>query len=219
MFIGDAQFLFARGELARHVVERGGKRLEFGEPGLLRRAHVQIAAAETRCGAHQRPDRPHDELLAAEPGDQKNEHAEQRELQIGDADFAVDAAVHGLLIEADGKPRLRPGHADISEDAPDAVEARGRHRAFVVCEHVLHQACPAKRLPIRFVLSAEAATSVPLPSISSTEAPERCAAVAARSPIHCRLIDARTTPLTEPSSLMAGKVANRLGIWCIRLIR
>ena len=36
VLIGDLQFLFARRKLARHVVERGGKRFEFGNPGLLR---------------------------------------------------------------------------------------------------------------------------------------------------------------------------------------
>ena len=139
MLVGDLQFFLALGELGRHVVKRRRERLEFGDPGLLRRAHVQIAAAETRGGAHQRPDRPHDELLAAEPCQEQNEQAEQDKLQIGDVDLAVDAAMHGVFVEADGKPRLRPGHADIGEDAPHAVEAGNRHRAFVVGEHVLRQ--------------------------------------------------------------------------------
>jgi hypothetical protein len=30
----------------RHVVERGRKRLEFGKPGFVAGAHVQLAAAE-----------------------------------------------------------------------------------------------------------------------------------------------------------------------------
>ena len=64
---------------------------------------------------------------------------EQHELQIGDVEFAVDAALHGALVEADGKPRLRPRHAHIGEDAPDAVEARAGHRAFVAREHVVRQ--------------------------------------------------------------------------------
>ena len=57
VLVGDAQFFLALGELDRHIVERGGERLEFGDPGLLRRAHVEIAAAEAGCGAHQRADR------------------------------------------------------------------------------------------------------------------------------------------------------------------
>ena len=43
VLIGDLQFLFARRKLARHVVECGGKRLEFGNPGLLPGVDVQIA--------------------------------------------------------------------------------------------------------------------------------------------------------------------------------
>ena len=76
VLIGDLQFLLARGELGRHIVERGRERREFGDPGLLRGSRVQIAAAEARCGAHQRPDRLDHELFAAEPGQQQHEYAE-----------------------------------------------------------------------------------------------------------------------------------------------
>jgi len=42
--------------------------------------------------------------------------------------------------------------------------------------------------------------SVPLPSITSTEVPGRRATVRANSAIHSTLIDARTTPRSEPST-------------------
>ena len=38
VLVGDVQFFFAGGELGRHVVERGRKRLELGDPGFLRGA-------------------------------------------------------------------------------------------------------------------------------------------------------------------------------------
>jgi hypothetical protein len=109
MLVGDLQLFLALGELGRHVVERRGKRREFGDPGLLRRAHVQIAAAEPRGGAHQRPDRTHDELFTAEPRQDKNEQAEHNEPQIGDVDLAIDLAVHGVLVKSNDEARLRPG--------------------------------------------------------------------------------------------------------------
>jgi hypothetical protein len=71
MRVSNLQFLLALGELGGHVVERNRKRLELGDPRFLRCPHVQIAAAETRRRAHQRSDRPHHQLLAAEPGDQR----------------------------------------------------------------------------------------------------------------------------------------------------
>ena len=146
VLVGDAQFLLAFGELLRHVVERGGKRLELRDPGLLRRAHTEIAASDAGCGAHQGADRLDDELLAAEPRHQQNEDAEQRELQEGDGRFMVDAGLHGALVEADGKARLRRRHARISEDTPDAVKTFGRHRALVAREHVMGQALRGERL-------------------------------------------------------------------------
>ena len=136
MLVGDAQFLFARGELLRHVVERGGKRLELRDPGLLRRAHMEIAAADAGRGAYQGADRPDDELLAAEPRHEQDEDAEQRQLQKGDGGCMVDAGLHGVLVEADGETCLRPGHVHIGKNAPDAVKTFGRHRAFVAREHV-----------------------------------------------------------------------------------
>ena len=150
MPIGDLQFFLARGELGCHVVKRCGERRKFGNPGLLRRAHMQIAAAEARRGAHQRADRPHHQLLAAEPGDEQNEQAEHDELQIGDIDLVIDAGMHGALVETDGEPRLRPRHAHIGENPLDAVESRRpsscrRHwRAFPAS---IPQS--AKRLPIK----------------------------------------------------------------------
>ena len=45
---------------------------------------AQIAAAEALGGARQRPDRIDDQPLAAEPGDQQNQQAEEAELQIGE---------------------------------------------------------------------------------------------------------------------------------------
>ena len=138
VLIGDLQFLLARRELARHVVERGGKRLEFGNPGLIAGAYVQIAAAEARRRAHQRPDRAHDEPLAAEPGGEQNKHAEQAKLHVGDADLAVDAAVHDALVEADRKPRMRPGHADIGR----RCAGRRRSPAIVVVPSSLRQHLP-----------------------------------------------------------------------------
>ena len=94
VLIGDAQFLLALGELARHVVERDGKRLELGEPASLRCAHVQFAAAETRRRARQRPDR---RTMSCSPPN----HATRRtnmptkpELQVCDAELAIDAALH-----------------------------------------------------------------------------------------------------------------------------
>ena len=146
MLVGDAQLFLASGELARHIVERDGKRLEFGEPRIAGRAHMQVAAAETRGGAHQRPDRAHHELLAAEPCDQQDEQPEQHELQIGEVEFAVDIALHHSLVETDGKPCLRPRHANIGEDARDAVEARAGHRAFVARKHVMGQTLRRERL-------------------------------------------------------------------------
>jgi hypothetical protein len=103
MLVGDLQLFLALGELGRHVVERRGKRREFGDPGLLRRAHVQSG------GAHQRPDRTHDELFTAEPRQDKNEQAEHNEPQIGDVDLAIDLAVHGVLVKSNDEARLRPG--------------------------------------------------------------------------------------------------------------
>src|SRR5512135_3284686 len=64
---------------------------------------------------------PHDQLFAAEPRQQKNEQAEQDELQIGDVDPTIDGAMHGVLVETDGEPRLRAGHPDIGEYALHAV--------------------------------------------------------------------------------------------------
>ena len=96
MLVGNAQFLLARGELLRHVVKRDSERLEFGEPGLIGCARTEITTAETCRGARQRPDRPHNKLLAAEPRDEKNEHAVQPKLQVGDTQLAIDAAVHDI---------------------------------------------------------------------------------------------------------------------------
>ena len=135
MLIGDAQFFLAGGEPPCHVVESFGQRLEFGEPGLVAGARFEVAAAEARSGARQRPDRPHDEPLAAEPYAHQHQHAEQRELQIGDTDFAVDAAVHDAFVEADRKPRIGPRHAHEREQTRQSVEARGRRGAFIALLH------------------------------------------------------------------------------------
>ncbi len=199
--IGDLQFLFARGELGRHVVERGRERREFGDPRLLRRARMQIAAAETRRGAHQRPDRPHHELLAAEPGDAAERTvpnsaraADKRSRSRGRCRYARrfrrDRRPAALASTARGHKRRCGGRR--RNRAPSSCLRRWR--AFPASRHR-----SAKCLPIKACWSAEPATSVPPPSSSMTEAPECCAAVAARSPIHCRLITASTTPLTEPS--------------------
>src|SRR5215472_7892153 len=91
MLIGDLQLFLARSELARHVVERGSERLELRHPRFVGRARPQIAAAEARGGPYQGSDRPQNEPFATEPSGKKNEHAEHAELDIGDADFPIDA--------------------------------------------------------------------------------------------------------------------------------
>ena len=146
VLVGDLQFLLAPGELARHVVECRGKRFELRQPGRIRCANAQIAAAEARGGARQRPDRPHDQLFAAEPSGEKNQRAKQRELQVSDGDLAVDPTVHDGLVQAHGKPRPGPGHPHIDKNAPHPVEAVDRHRAFVVGKHVLRQGMIGKVL-------------------------------------------------------------------------
>ncbi len=136
---GDLQFLLPRGELVRHVVEGRRERLEFRDPWLVGRPHIELAATKTRRHARQQPDRPQDQSLAAKPGGQKNKHAEHAKLHVRDADLPVDAAMHDRFIEADREPRLRPRHADESEDAADAVEAGRRYRALVIGQHVVRQ--------------------------------------------------------------------------------
>ncbi len=61
--------------------------------------------------------------------------------------------------------------------------------------------------------------SVPLPSTNSIEVPSRRAAVAASLPIQFRLIEAKTTSVTEPPSFTTGNVANSAGACRKRLIR
>ena len=136
MLIGDAQFLLAPGELVRHVVEGGRKRLEFGKPGFVAGAYVKVATAEARRRTYQRADRAHDEPLAAEPGDEQNKHPEQGKLHVGDADLAVDAAVHDGFVEAHRQPSTCPGDAHMAEDAPHAVEAGNGGRALVIPQHL-----------------------------------------------------------------------------------
>jgi hypothetical protein len=80
-------------------------------------------------------------------------------------------------------------------------------------------AWPAKFLPMNSVASGEPPMSVPPPSITSTDVPGRRATVRANSPIHCILIDARTTPRSEPSSPVIRNAAMRPGASCTRLIR
>ena len=144
VLIGDLQLFLAGRELARHVVERGCERLELRHPRFIGRACPQIAAAEARRRPHQRSDRPQNEPLAAEPSGKKNEHAEHAELDIGDADFPIDAAVHHRLVNADREPRVRPRHADKAEDTPCAIKVLGRRRAFVLCQQFLGQLVTCK---------------------------------------------------------------------------
>src|SRR5271170_7282031 len=87
VLIGDLQFLLPRGEFVRHVVKRRRERLEFSDPWLVGSAHIQFAASEARRHARQPSDRPQDQTLAAEPGGEKNKHAEYPKLHVRDADL------------------------------------------------------------------------------------------------------------------------------------
>jgi hypothetical protein len=138
--LATRNFFLARGELTRHVVERRRKRSKFCQPRLVRRTHLQIAAAEARRRAHQPSDRVQNQPLAAEPGREKNEHAEYAELHISDRDFPIDPAVHCRLADAKCEPRLCVRHADETEDALRSVEVDRRRRAFVFRQQFLGQA-------------------------------------------------------------------------------
>ena len=59
-----------------------------------------------------------------------------------------------------------------------------------------------------------AATSVPLPSISSTDAPERCAARRPQFADPLQIDRREDDPVDGAVVPIAGYVANRLGIWC-----
>ena len=102
-------------------------------------ARVEVAAADARRRAGERPDRLDDQLLAPVPGGQQGEDAEQRKLQIGDADLAIDAAQRFRLVEADQDARIGAGKPREAENAPDAVEVRRRHAAVRAPEDLAKQ--------------------------------------------------------------------------------
>jgi len=74
-------------------------------------------------------------------------------LHIGDADFAVDAAVHHRLVDADREPRVGPRHADEAEDALRAVIVARRRRAFVLGQQFLGQLVTGKVLADEVLLA------------------------------------------------------------------
>ena len=103
-----------------------------------RGARAQIAAAEARCGARQRADRVDDQPLAAEPGDQQHQQAEEAELQIGELDLAVDAGEHLRFVEPDEQTCIARGDAHEAEHPTDPVEAVAPHGAFVAVADFPH---------------------------------------------------------------------------------
>jgi len=119
--------------------ERGGERDEFRRELAAIWARVEIAAADARRRAGERPDRLDDQLLAPIPGGQQGENAEQRKLQIGDADLASMRRSAFRLVEADQDARIGAGKPREAENAPDAVEVRRRHAAVGAREDLAKQ--------------------------------------------------------------------------------
>jgi hypothetical protein len=76
-----------------------------------------------------------------------------------------------------------------------------------------------KFLPMNFPASLEPADERAAAVDHKRGAPGRRATVRANSPIHSNLIDARTTPPSEPSAWVIGRAAIRPGACCTRLIR
>ena len=215
MLVGDLQFLFARGELVRHVVEAPPPAARTPRARALRDARTCRSPRPKRA-AVRTSDRIGRtiKLLAAEPGEREERSMPNSdELQIGDADLAVDAAVHGVLIEADGKPRLRPRHADIGEDAPHAVEARRSSsclRRWRACRCA--RACVGKALADRLLLVGRTGDQ----RAAAVDQHDRSAGTlrGGRREIADPLqIDRRHERRRRPSRLpsMIGKAATRLG--------
>ena len=137
VFVGDLQFLLARGEFPRHIVKRCRERFELGD--------TRFVGRPARAGRHAEARR-----SAAEPGKQQNEYAKRSELQTGNRGFAIDAVADGIFVEPDGKTRSDPRDPGIRIQALDPVESGDRCRSVVAGQHLQRQRMTGKLLsPIK----------------------------------------------------------------------
>ena len=148
------------------------------------------------------------------------EHAEHAELDIGDADLPIDAAVHHRLVDTDRQPRSRPRHADKTEDAACAVKVLCGRRAFVFRQQLLGQLVTGKVLADQLPFFGGSGKHCAAAVDDKDLRPRTLCRTAASSPIHRRSRDATTTDVVAtPPSFITGNVTTTPGMPLTRLMR